>query len=126
MDRRHFIIGAAAGCSIAVATLAPSVGNAQADKVKDSMAALKAKTAKLGAPKVEGKEAVGSKEVPALYFGANKMNNFFDVVDEVVKDNGGTATLFVRAGDEYVRVATNVKKEQMRRRRWTFPAATNL
>jgi hypothetical protein len=32
------------------------------------------------------------------------------VVDEVVKENGGTATLFVKAGDEYVRVATNVKK----------------
>ena len=39
------------------------------------------------------------------------MNNFFDVVDEVVKENGGTATLFVKSGDEYVRVATNVKKD---------------
>ena len=38
------------------------------------------------------------------------MNNNFDVVDEVVRENGGTATLFVKAGDEYVRVATNVKK----------------
>jgi hypothetical protein len=38
------------------------------------------------------------------------MNNFFGVVDDVVKDHGGTATLFVKAGDEYVRVATNVKK----------------
>ena len=38
------------------------------------------------------------------------MNNFFDVVDEVVKEHGGTATLFVKAGDEYVRVATNVRK----------------
>ena len=27
------------------------------------------------------------------------------------KENGGTATLFVKAGDEYVRVATNVKKD---------------
>ena len=39
------------------------------------------------------------------------MNNFFDVVDEVVKEHGGTATLFVKAGEEYVRVATNVKKD---------------
>jgi hypothetical protein len=39
------------------------------------------------------------------------MNNFFDVVDDVVKEAGGTATLFVNAGDEYVRVATNVKKD---------------
>jgi hypothetical protein len=46
-----------------------------------------------------------------LYFGSTKMNNFFDVVDDVVKEAGGTATLFVKAGDEYVRVATNVKKD---------------
>ena len=39
------------------------------------------------------------------------MNNFFDLVDEVAKDNGGTATLFVKSGDEYIRVATNVKKD---------------
>ena len=28
-----------------------------------------------------------------------------------VKENGGAATLFVKAGDEYVRVATTVKKD---------------
>ena len=39
------------------------------------------------------------------------MNNSFDVVDAVVKEHGGTATLFVKSGDEYVRVATNVKKD---------------
>ena len=39
------------------------------------------------------------------------MNNSFDVVDEVTKENGGTATLFVKSGEEYVRVATNVKKD---------------
>jgi hypothetical protein len=65
----------------------------------------------LGAPKLEGKDSVAGKEVPGLYFGATKMDNFFDVVDEVVKENGGTASLFVKAGDEYVRVATNVKKD---------------
>jgi hypothetical protein len=39
------------------------------------MAALKDKTAKLGAPKVEGTEKVGSKSAPVLYFGSTKMNN---------------------------------------------------
>jgi hypothetical protein len=33
------------------------------------------------------------------------------MVDEVVKENGGTASLFVKVGDEYVRVATNMKKD---------------
>jgi hypothetical protein len=111
VSRKNFFAGILAGCFIATATLMPSVGNAQMDKVKVSMAALKDKTAKLGAPKIEGKDSVTGKDVPVLYFGTTKMNNFFDVVDEVVKENGGTATLFVAAGDEYVRVATNVKKD---------------
>jgi hypothetical protein len=50
------------------------------------------------------------KQIPAIYFGATKMNNDFDIVDKVVKQVGGTATIFVKSGDEYVRVATNVKK----------------
>jgi hypothetical protein len=81
------------------------------DAVNRSMEILITLTEKLGAPKLEGKDSVAGKEVPGLYFGATKMDNVFDVVDEVVKENGGTATLFVKAGDEYVRVATNVKKD---------------
>jgi hypothetical protein len=112
VNRKTFIVGIlGAGCFIATAALVPSVSDAQMDKVKTSIAALKAKTAKLGAPKIEGNDSVAGKNVPALYFGTTKMNNFFGVVDEVVKENGGTATLFVKAGDEYVRVATNVKKD---------------
>jgi hypothetical protein len=37
------------------------------------MATLKAMTAKLGKPKLEGNEAVGGKEAPALYFGTTKI-----------------------------------------------------
>ena len=111
IERRTLICGMlGAGYFIATATLLPRVANAQMDKVQTSMAALKAKTASLGPPRIEGTEAVGGKKAPALYFGTTKMNNHFDVVDEVVNENGGTATLFVKAGDEYVRVATNVKK----------------
>jgi hypothetical protein len=76
------------------------------------MAALKDKTAKLGEPKIEGMEPVGGKDAPALYFGSTKMNNNFTVVDEVAKEGGTgmTSTLFVKSGDEYIRVATNVPK----------------
>jgi hypothetical protein len=112
MNRKSFIVGIlAAGCFVATSMVMPSTGNAQADpKVAKAMADLKAATAKLGAPKVDGKEAVGGKDAPGLYFGTTKMNNNFSVVDEVAKNNGGTATLFVKGGDEYIRVATNVPK----------------
>ncbi len=39
------------------------------------------------------------------------MNNNFTLVDEVQKEMGGTATLFVKSGADFVRVATNVKKD---------------
>jgi hypothetical protein len=96
---------------LATPMLMPSAGNAQEVRVMKSMAALKNETAKLGAPKIEGKDAVGGKDAPALYFGTTKMNNSLDVVDAVVKEDGGAATLFVKAGDEYVRIATTVKKD---------------
>jgi len=66
----------------------------------------------LGEPKVVGQEAVGGKDAPALYFGSTKMNNNFEVVDGIGKEdgNGMTATLFVKRVDEYIRVATSVPK----------------
>jgi hypothetical protein len=97
---------------LATPMLIPSAGNAQDARIAKSMAALKDQTAKLGAPKIDGTEAVGGKDAPALYFGSTKMNNNFTVVDEVAKEDGQgmTATLFVKGGDEYIRVATNVPK----------------
>jgi hypothetical protein len=90
--------------------LMPSAGIAQDERVTKSMTALKDQTAKLGAPKIEGKDAVGGKDAPALYFGSTKMNKNVAVVDSVAKEGGEgmAATLFVKGGDEYIRVATTV------------------
>jgi hypothetical protein len=82
-----------------------------AENVQAAMQLLKSKAATLGAPIVNGEEAVAGKIVPALHFGATKMNNNFVLVDEVQKEVGGTATIFVKSGEEFVRVATNVKKD---------------
>ncbi|HEY1092950.1 MAG TPA: Cache 3/Cache 2 fusion domain-containing protein, partial [Burkholderiaceae bacterium] len=71
-------------------------------------AELDARLAKIGAAKLEGNEKAGDKTVPGLYFGPRKINNNYDVVDEIKKKSGATATIFVKAGDEFVRVSTNV------------------
>jgi Cache 3/Cache 2 fusion domain len=81
------------------------------EDVQAAMQLLKSKAAKLGAPSVKGEEAVAGKIRPTLHFGATKMNGNFVLVDEVQKEAGGTATIFVKSGDEFVRVATNVKKD---------------
>ena len=80
--------------------LAPSLASAQSDKVKLAMADLKAMAGELGAPKLQGND---------LYFGNDKADN--SIVDAVVKKDGGAATLFAKNGDQFVRVASTVKKE---------------
>ena len=80
--------------------LMPSLGTAQTAVVKSLMAALRADTEALGAPKVQGGD---------LYFGNTKVSA--DAVDAVVKKLGGVASLFVKSGDQFVRVATTLKKE---------------
>jgi signal transduction histidine kinase/CheY-like chemotaxis protein len=67
-------------------------------------------TAMVDQPRLEGAPEVPPREVPALWFGSTSVMNQFDIVDGVVKLTGGTATLFVRAGEDFVRVSTNVKK----------------
>ena len=114
MNRKTFFVGMlAAGCLVAASILVSSEGRAEADpRVTKSMGTLKSMTEKLGAPKLEGSEAVGGKEAPALYFGTTKINNNFDIVDAVGKEDGKgmTATLFARGGDEYIRVSKSVPK----------------
>jgi Cache 3/Cache 2 fusion domain len=106
--------------SLMLMASAANAQDARDARTAASMAALKDKTAKLGAPKIEGTEEVGGKSAPVLYFGSTKMNNNFTIVDEVAKEGGpGMAvTLFVKAGipqaraaggDEYIRVATSVR-----------------
>jgi len=90
--------------------LLPGVGHAQLDKVRATMAALIEETSRLGTPRLKGVYPVGGKIAPGLYFGRTRMNNSFDLVDALAKERGGVVILFVKAGNEFVRVATNVKK----------------
>ena len=114
MNRKRFLLElVATGCFIAASMLMPTTATAQTDpRVTKSMASLKAMAANLGAPRLEGMEAVGGKDAPVLYFGSTKINNNFEIVDAISRQDGRgmTATFFVKSGDEYIRVSTNVLK----------------
>lgn len=112
MNRARFLhLAWTAGFLVAASMFIPTTGYSQTDmKVTKAMADLKAATDKLGAPKLEGMDPVSGKNAAALYFGKTKVNNDFSIVDAVTKANGGTATLFAKTEDEYVRVSTNVPK----------------
>ena len=90
-----------------VLTLLVPVAYAAGDP-KVAIVALNERLAKIGVPKLEGTDKAGDKTVPAIYFGARKINNNYDVVDEIKKTTGATATVFVKDGDEFIRVSTNV------------------
>ena len=81
---------------------------AHANDPKATITELDARLAKIGTVKVDGTDTVGDKTVPALFFGDRKINNNYDVVDGVRKSHQATATVFVKSGDEFVRVSTNV------------------
>ncbi len=57
---------------------------------------------------------VKDKNVSNLLLGGKAQANQFDLVDGVVQVVGGTATLFVKQGDDFVRVSTNVKRDNVR------------
>ena len=81
---------------------------AHANDPKVAIETLDARLAKIGAAKVEGTDKAGDKTVGALFFGPRKINNNYDVVDEIKKTTGASATVFVKEGDDFVRVSTNV------------------
>lgn len=114
MNRASALFGVMAAVSLfAASVLMPGIGHAQADtRVAKSMETLKAMTAHLGAPKVEGTEIVRGISTPALYFGTTMINNNFDIVDAIGKEDGRgmTATLFVKGEYDYTRVSTSVPR----------------
>lgn len=114
MNKKQAYLAIPVLACLIVVSFMPSFGR-EADnippKVKASMELLQSGAAQLGPAKIEGTDRVGDKQVPAIYFGGTKMNNNFDLVDDVAKKAGGTATIFVKSGDDFVRVATNVKKD---------------
>lgn len=85
-----------------------SAASAFAATPQETLTALEARLAKIGEAKLEGTEKAGDQMVPGLYFGTRKINNNYDVVDEIKKSTGATATVFVKHGDEFIRVSTNV------------------
>lgn len=103
------ILAATAAVMIAAFT------TAHAYDPKATQADLDARLAKIGAPKIDGTDKAGDKTVPALFFGARKINNNYDVVDSVRKSHNATATVFVKDGDEFVRVSTNVLTSEGKR-----------
>jgi diguanylate cyclase (GGDEF)-like protein/PAS domain S-box-containing protein len=80
------------------------------ERVSSALNLLRERGEALGPPAINGNLSIGGKIVPNLVLGTESQANHYELVDGVTELLGGTATLFVKSGDEFIRVSTNVHK----------------
>ena len=81
------------------------------EKVRASMRVLMSEGLALGTPALGESTSAGPEIVQNLLLGGRPQANNFVLVDHVKSLMGGTATLFVKRGNDFVRVSTNVMKD---------------
>ncbi len=80
------------------------------EHVLSSIALLKHQSLRYGPPAIEGYTAIHGERIPNLVFGSAAQTGNIQLVNDVTRIGSGTATLFVRNGEQFIRIATNVKK----------------
>ncbi|GFD74102.1 Cache 3/Cache 2 fusion domain-containing protein [Alteromonas marina] len=80
------------------------------ERVKSSMALLKQRGDALGVPNQTDYVTVKDTQALQIRLGTSAQANSFDLVDGLTNVMGGTATIFSKTGDDYIRVSTNVIK----------------
>lgn len=80
------------------------------EQVKSSLRLLKQRGLETGQPAIHGSISIDGNTTPNLVLGYQPQAFNFDLVDNVSSVLGCTATLFVKSGDDFVRVSTNIKR----------------
>ncbi len=78
------------------------------EQVRASIELLKRDTLQLGPPHLSGTVMMNGTTVPNLMFGNTSMVYDTQIIDSVQKLTGGKTAIFVRHGDTFIRIATNV------------------
>gem|GEM_PF-428921 len=84
------------------------------ERVHGGMRLLMDKGKSLGEPTIGLNVIVDGKSIPNLKFGNKSQTGHYELTDSVTRAVGGTQSLFARAGDDFVRVSTNVILENER------------
>lgn len=84
------------------------------ERVVSSMKLLKQRGDELGVPSQGGEVMVKQTQATQLLIGGQPQANDFALVDGLTAVMGGTATLFSKTGDDFIRVSTNVIKDGQR------------
>ena len=80
-------------------------------QVRASLRLLQLEAQRLGPAEIDGETFLQQQRVPHLYFGAQSLIDQHQLVDQVTQIQEGTATIFVRRGEDFIRVATNVTRD---------------
>ncbi len=78
--------------------------------VQSSMKVLLKEGQLAGIPRIAGTTQIDGEAVPNLLLGASSQVNNFSLVDRLRALTGTSATVFVKRGDSFIRIATNVLK----------------
>lgn len=70
--------------------------------IKDALSIMKENAAKMGQPSVFN---------DSLFFGTSNLNNNFKIVDELQAQFDCTATFFIKQGQEFIRISTDVMQD---------------
>ncbi|HME38834.1 MAG TPA: Cache 3/Cache 2 fusion domain-containing protein [Steroidobacteraceae bacterium] len=81
------------------------------DRVRSSMALLRDQISGRGGAEKGPAVTIAGKSVSDIVIGGKGQAGNFEIVDYVTKLNKGTATIFTKDGDRFVRIATNVMKD---------------
>ncbi|MEN9841747.1 MAG: hypothetical protein RL376_1547 [Verrucomicrobiota bacterium] len=88
--------------SFFVGHLSAQADSPKAAAVKTAMAEMISEAAKLGEPKLDGS---------SLYFGTTKINGNYALVDALKAKHQCTSTFFAKKGESFIRISTNVIKD---------------
>ncbi|WP_448567335.1 methyl-accepting chemotaxis protein [Thalassotalea ganghwensis] len=84
------------------------------EKVSLAMSYFKQQSRALGVASLSGTKQVKDLQVPDLNFDGTSVVNTHDLVDYIARESGGTATYFVRKGQQFIRVSTNIIRNGQR------------
>jgi hypothetical protein len=102
MKRSFLLLCVASFAALFLSTRAFASDPSLTAKIQAAMAEFKSGTASLGAPRLDGN---------TLLIGTSRMNGNYTLVDALKEKHGCTATIFARRGENFIRIATNVIKE---------------
>lgn len=91
-------------------TVLQTVDSLSSQSVRSAMKVLLQEGERLGVPDANQPTALEGQSVPDLRLGQSSQTGNFALVDRLKQLTGCTATLFVKKGDQFVRVSTNVLK----------------